>query len=41
MMEILLKEMDYDEAIEHYGYNICCGYFGEKTPIILEDEFED
>lgn len=41
IMEILLKEMDYDEAIEHYGYNIVCAYFGEKTPVILDDEFED
>ena len=32
--------MDYDEAIEHYGYNIVCTYFGEKTPVILDDEFK-
>ena len=41
IMDVLLKEMDYNEAIDYYGYNIVCAYFGEKTPIILDDEFED
>jgi hypothetical protein len=27
--------MDYEEAWEHYGFNIQCAWVGENTPIII------
>jgi hypothetical protein len=37
IIEILMEndEMDYDEAVEYYGYNIEGSYMGEQTPIFL------
>ena len=41
ILEILVTEgMDYEDAFEHYGYNIIGGYVGEKTPIFCADDFE-
>jgi hypothetical protein len=38
IIEILMEEdkMDYDEAIEHYQYNILGSWVGEYTPVYLE-----
>jgi hypothetical protein len=35
----LLKSMDYETAIEHFGYNIAGAWVGDKTPIIVNDMF--
>ena len=41
IIEILLdEEMTYEDALEHYNYNILDCYMGEKTPIFCDDEFE-
>jgi len=33
------EEMDVDDAIEHFNYNVKGAYVGEKTPIWCEDNF--
>ena len=32
--------LPYEDALEHYNYNILDCYMGEKTPIFCDDEFE-
>jgi len=36
MIEILMKEMEYSDAIEYLEYNVYCAYVGERTPIYIE-----
>ena len=36
-IEILEKEMDYEEAIEYFDFNIQGAYVGEQTPIWCMD----
>jgi len=36
MIEILIKEMEYSDAIEYLEYNFYCAYVGERTPIYIE-----
>lgn len=31
------NEMTYDDAIDHFYYNIKGAYFGEKTPLFIDD----
>jgi hypothetical protein len=39
ILEILIEEgCTYEEAREHFDYNIGGGYIGEQTPIWVEDE---
>jgi hypothetical protein len=39
-LEILIEEgMTYEDAIEHFDFNIGCAYVGEKTPIWCYDNF--
>jgi hypothetical protein len=39
-IEILMSEdMTYEDAIEHFYYNVSGGYVGEKTPIWCQDNF--
>jgi len=33
------EEMDVEDAIEHFNYNVKGAYVGEKTPIWCEDNF--
>lgn len=33
--------MDYEEAREHFDFNVGGSYMGEKTPIWVEDEVLD
>lgn len=40
IIKILMKDMSYDDAMEHFGFNIIGGYLGEKTPIIIDDMHE-
>jgi hypothetical protein len=35
IIEILNREMSYDEAAEYYTYNIEGSYMGEQTPIYM------
>jgi hypothetical protein len=37
VIEILCKEMTYEEAIEHFEYNIIGSYVGDETPVFLEN----
>jgi hypothetical protein len=41
-LEILIEveEMDPEDAIEHFQYNVAGAYVGEKTPIWCEDSYE-
>lgn len=32
-------EMSYEDAMEHFDYNIRGSYVGEKTPIFVDDIF--
>jgi len=39
-LEILQKEdMSYEDAIEHFTYNVSGAYVGDKTPIWCWDNF--
>ncbi len=39
-LEILIEEgMTYEDAIEHFDFNIGGAYVGEKTPIWCHDNF--
>ena len=35
VIEILEKDMEYEEAVEFYEFNIACSYVGEGTPIFI------
>lgn len=37
VIEILMKDMEYEEALEHFGFNIMGADMGEKTPIWNQD----
>ena len=42
IIDILIEEdMSYEDAIEHFEYNIAGSYVGEKTPIYVYDIQED
>jgi hypothetical protein len=36
-VDILAKDMDYDEAREYLEFNTVCAYVGDHTPIFLYD----
>jgi len=38
-IEILEKDMTYEEAIEYFDFNVSGAYVGEKTPIWCNDDF--
>jgi hypothetical protein len=40
-IEILIEdeEMELDDAIEHFEYNVKCAWIGEKTPIWCDDYY--
>jgi hypothetical protein len=37
-IQILMKDMSEEDAIEYYEYNIVGAYMGEKTPIWCIDD---
>jgi hypothetical protein len=41
VLSILMEddEMNYEDALEHFYYNIKGSYVGEKTPIFVDDIF--
>jgi hypothetical protein len=36
IVEILMKDMSYDDAIEYFDFNIAGAYMGEDTPIFAK-----
>ena len=38
-IDILKKDMDEEEAVEYFNYNVKCAYMGEKTPIWCDDMY--
>jgi hypothetical protein len=38
-IEILMKDMPEEDALEYFSYNVSGAYVGEKTPIWCEDNF--
>ena len=36
-LDILCEDMEYEEAVEHFSFNVECAYVGEKTPIWCHD----
>jgi len=41
IVEILAKDMGYEEAVEYFSANIECAYVGPGTPLILYRPSED
>ena len=40
ILEILMDGgMEYEDALEHFGFNISSSYIGEMTPIFCDDRF--
>jgi hypothetical protein len=37
-IEILQKDMDEEEAVEYFHYNVIGAYVGERTPIWCRDD---
>ena len=42
IIEILVmkEEMEYDDALDHFGFNIAGSYVGEMTPIFCHSIFD-
>ena len=42
-VDILMERdgMDYEEALEYFGFNVECAYVGESTPIFFWEITED
>jgi len=40
IIESLMLDMTFEEAIEYYDFNIECAYVGEKTPLYIKTNFE-
>lgn len=38
-IEILSKQMDYESAVEYFDFNVRGAYYGEHTPIFLDDDY--
>lgn len=38
-IEILMRDMSDEDALEHFYYNVSGSYVGEKTPIWCADVF--
>jgi hypothetical protein len=42
VLEILVEEgMEYEDALEHFSYNVSGSYMGEMTPIFCNDTIFD
>tara|TARA_R110000868_G_scaffold50875_3_gene161986 strand:- start:5056 stop:5307 length:252 start_codon:yes stop_codon:yes gene_type:complete len=39
-LEILMRDMSYEDAMEYFTYNVSGGYVGEKTPVWCWDNFQ-
>jgi hypothetical protein len=40
-IEILARDMEYEEAEEYFQFNCECAWFGEHTPLIVDTQFHD
>lgn len=41
-IELLVNDgMPYEEAVEHFFFNVCGAFVGELTPIWCEDDWEN
>ena len=38
-IEILVKDMNDEDAREYFNYNVLGAYVGEKTPMFCDDEY--
>lgn len=38
-LEILMKDMSGEDAVEYFDFNVSGAYVGEKTPIWCQDNF--
>jgi len=38
-IDILMEDMEAEDALEHFSYNVSGAYVGEKTPIWCWDMF--
>lgn len=38
-MEILMRDMSEEDALDHFSFNVSGSYVGEQTPIWCEDFF--
>lgn len=38
-LQILCDDMTYEDAVEHFNFNVRGAYVGEKTPIWCSDDF--
>ena len=41
IVDILMEDMSYEDAVEYFEYNIGGAYVGEKTPVYVYDIQED
>lgn len=41
IIEALMEDMSYDDAVEYFEFNIACLWAGEHTPAILYEPSED
>jgi hypothetical protein len=39
VIKILRKDMSWEDAMEHFHFNIAGSYVGDKTPIWCSDDF--
>ena len=39
-IEILMKEMSHEDAIEYFTFNVSGTYMGDKTPIWCNDQID-
>jgi hypothetical protein len=35
VIQVLERDMSYEEAVEYFDFNISCAYLGPRTPIYL------
>jgi len=41
VIQILMRDMNEDDAWEYYHYNVVGAYVGEATPVFLDTVFHD
>ena len=41
IVDILMKDMSYEDAVEYFEYNIGGAFVGEKTPVYVYDIQDD
>jgi hypothetical protein len=36
VIQVLERDMSYEEAVEYFDFNIGCAYVGKKTPVYID-----